>query len=83
MPTTAPTSGFPTVVSDFQMTEAVSESADLDFSSNAGIPMAYDDLAHFNLNMDPIAFEDIMDYLPMEGGLDNQLFLDSIFGSSQ
>jgi transcription elongation factor SPT5 len=81
IPTTAPTSGFPPVVPDLQMTEAVTESHDTAFSSHAGIPMAYDDMAHYNLNMDPIAFEDIMDYLPMEGGLDNQLFLDSIFGT--
>jgi transcription elongation factor SPT5 len=82
MHTTAPTTGFPPIVADMQMVEAVRESQINAFPSNLGVPLPDDDMTHFHFDFDPIAFEDIMDYLPMEGGLDNQMFLDSIFGTA-
>jgi transcription elongation factor SPT5 len=33
-----------------------------------------------NFDMDNIGYEDLMDYLPLEGGLDNNVFFDSMSG---
>jgi transcription elongation factor SPT5 len=50
------------------------------FSANPEVPLSMEEAAQFNFDLDSIAFEDLADWLPMEGGLDNNVFMDSIYG---
>jgi transcription elongation factor SPT5 len=50
--------------------------------SNPEVPLSNEETAQFNFDIDTIPFEDIMDWLPLEGGLDNNVFFDSISGLS-
>jgi transcription elongation factor SPT5 len=40
--------------------------------------MASDEAAQFNFDIDMMGFEDLMEYLPSEGGFDSSVFFDSI-----
>lgn len=50
--------------------------------ANPEVPLSPEEMAQFNFDIDTIPFEDIMDWLPLEGGLDNNVFFDSISGLS-
>jgi transcription elongation factor SPT5 len=39
-----------------------------------------EEAAQFNFDIDTMGFEDLMDYLPMEGGFDGNVFFDSMCG---
>ncbi|KAL5118374.1 transcription elongation factor spt5 [Pleosporales sp. CAS-2024a] len=43
------------------------------------VPWTNDEAALFNFDIDNLVFEDLMDYLPAEGGLDNQVLFDHVF----
>jgi transcription elongation factor SPT5 len=43
-------------------------------------PISNEEAAQFNFDIDSMAFEDLMDSLPVQGGLDSSVFLDSICG---
>jgi transcription elongation factor SPT5 len=49
-------------------------------SSTSDVLLLNEEAAQFNFDIDTVAFEDLMDYLPLEGGFDNNTFLDSICG---
>lgn len=48
--------------------------------SDVEVPLSHDEAAQFNFDIDMLGFEDLMDYLPAEGGLDNTFFFDSTSG---
>jgi hypothetical protein len=47
---------------------------------NPEVPLSSGEVAQFNFDIDCINFEDLMEWLPEEGGLDNTVFFDSISG---
>jgi hypothetical protein len=47
---------------------------------NAEVPLSIEEAAQFNFDIDLINFEDLMDWLPIEGGIDNNVVLDGISG---
>ncbi|CAO2657507.1 Nn.00g036330.m01.CDS01 [Neocucurbitaria sp. VM-36] len=47
--------------------------------SDPEVPLSIDEAAQFNFDIDALGFEDLMDYLPSEGGLDNNVLFDSIY----
>lgn len=53
--------------------------------SDPEVPLSVDEAAQFSFDIDALGFEDLMDYLPTEGGLDNSVLFDSIhnLGSGQ
>jgi hypothetical protein len=44
------------------------------------VPLSNEEAAQFNFDIDLTNFEDLMEWLPVEGGLDNNVLLDSISG---
>jgi transcription elongation factor SPT5 len=81
-PPTAPLrsyTGVPTGLNDMQMTGAPIPPTQ-SLPTNPEVPLTSEEAAQFNFDIDNIVFEDIMDYLPVEGGMDNNVFLDSIYG---
>ncbi len=51
--------------------------------SDAEVLMSTDEAAQFNFDIDDLGYEDLMDYLPMEGGLDpSTLFADNMYAAS-
>jgi transcription elongation factor SPT5 len=80
---TAPTktsSQIPTSLADMQVTEPKHAMPDQCPSSNSEVLLSTEEANQFNFDIDTVAFEDLMDYLPPEGGFDNNMFLDSICG---
>jgi transcription elongation factor SPT5 len=73
--TTAPTS-----LNDLQMSDAVPIPQISSLPANPEVPLSSQEAAQFNFDIDNLVFEDLMEYLPAEGGLDNNVFLDSIYG---
>lgn len=49
-------------------------------SMDPEVPLSSEEAAQFNFDIDTLAFEDLMDYLPTEAGLDGNLFFDSVYG---
>jgi transcription elongation factor SPT5 len=69
-------------LTDMQADEAVQASYDHCLPSNPAVALSNEEAAQFNFDIDTIAFEDLMDYLPTEGGIDNNVVFDSIYGLS-
>jgi hypothetical protein len=46
------------------------------------VPLMFDDGTMFNFDIDALGFEDLMDYLPSEGSLNNNVFFDSMLSAS-
>jgi len=82
-PPTAPTrpcTCIPANLAEMQIPEASRASHEHCLPTNPEVPLSSEEAAQFNFDIDTLAFEDLMDYLPAEGGLDGNVFLDSICG---
>lgn len=69
-----------TSLDDLQMADRAPATHAQSLPTNPEVPLSSQEAAQFNFDIDNIVFEDLMDYLPVEGGLDNNVFLDSITG---
>jgi transcription elongation factor SPT5 len=49
-------------------------------SHNPEIPLSNEEAAQFNFDLDTIAFEGVMDWLPLDGALESTVFMDNIYG---
>lgn len=47
-------------------------------SAETEMSMSNEDFTQFDLDIDALGFEDLMDYFPVEGSLNNQVFFESI-----
>jgi transcription elongation factor SPT5 len=82
-PRTAPTNMcacVPANITDIQIPEAARETHGQCLNPSSEVPPSSDEATQFNFDIDMVAFEDLMDYLPTEGSLDNSVFLDSMYG---
>jgi hypothetical protein len=53
-----------------------------ELASDPEAPLLFDDGTMFNFDIDALGFEDLMDYLPSEGSLNNNVFFDSMLSAS-
>jgi transcription elongation factor SPT5 len=49
-------------------------------SHDSQVPLSNEEAAQFTFDLDTIAFEGLMDWLPLEGGLETTVFMDNIYG---
>jgi hypothetical protein len=76
-PATGPGPSFP-ITAELQTSNAAAHN---DFRpSDPVITFTNEETLQLNFDMDNIGYEDLMDYLPLEGGLDNNVFFNSLSG---
>jgi len=46
----------------------------------SNVQVSTEDVAQFNFDIETVDFEGLMDYLPMEGGVDGNMFVDTFLG---
>jgi transcription elongation factor SPT5 len=75
-PADKPVNSVPNFVADLILPDSVRAAQDLPMYPE--VPSLNDDPTQFNFDIDALGFEDLMDYLPAEGSLNNQVLFDSM-----
>lgn len=79
VPISRPCACVPTNIADISIPDAPRASHPHYMPTDTEMPLSNDEFSQFNFDIDALGFEDLMDYMPMEGSLNNQVFFDSIY----